>query len=139
MKRETLMKTHRVSSLAAAAALLVLSGTVALSQEHGRGDDQDRQASTQKAARDWYNQHQDHPPKGFRKQDQLSADEESRLREGAPLDRSFRQRTHSVPRDLSRTLPKASRGHRYVVVGGHVVMMDNKQQVESVIHLHDNR
>ena len=131
------MKKHRVP-LVAAAAMLVLSGTVALSQERGQRDDRDREASAQ-ASRDWYKQHQDHPSKGFRKQDQLSADEEARLREGAPLDRSFRKRTYSVPGDLSRNLPKAPRGQRYVVIGGHVVMMDNNRRVTTVIHVHDDR
>jgi Ni/Co efflux regulator RcnB len=131
------MKKQRIP-LVAAAALLVLSGAVALSQERGQRDDQNRQASTE-ASRNWYKQHQDHPSRGFRKQDQLSADEEARLREGERLDRSFQKRTYSVPRDLSRNLPKAPRGHRYVVIGGHVVMMDNNRRVTTVIHLHDDR
>ena len=136
------MKHHGMASLTVA-ALLALSGTTALAQDRGQRDDQNRQEHTrfdehdQQVAHDWYNQHRDHAPVGLRSQDRLSPDEESRLREGAPLDRDLRRRVHPAPQDLTRQLPPPPRNHRYVAVGGHVALIDNRNQVKAVIHLHD--
>src|SRR5450755_2907768 len=131
-----------------AAALLFLATGVAFSQERPRSDEQNRSDSQdqrdrekdhqrhdrfderdQQTTRDWYTQHRDHPARGFREEDRLSADDEARLQEGAPLDRSFRRRTYSVPSDLSGNLPRAPRGYRYSVIGGHVVMVDSNRRV----------
>ena len=118
----------------AAAAVLAFSGAMALAQDrgHDRFDDHDQQVT-----RDWYNQHKDHPSAGFRNEDRLSADEESRLREGAVLDKQLRHRMHSAPHDLVRQLPPPAHNHRYVVIGGHVGLIDNRNHVKAVIHLHD--
>jgi hypothetical protein len=80
------MKTHRLSA-ATAPAILALAGSVALAQDRGNQhghtqfDDHDQQVT-----RDWYNRNQAHPPAGLRNRDRLSADEQSRLHEGAALD-----------------------------------------------------
>jgi Ni/Co efflux regulator RcnB len=100
-------------------------------QRHTQLDDRDRQTTT-----DWYNQHRDHPPAGLRSQDRLSPDQESRLREGAVLDKDLRKRVHPVPRDLESRLPPPARDHRYVAIGGHIGLIDNTFQVKGVIHLH---
>jgi len=127
------MRTYWLST-ALAVALLGLSGTWALAQdrENPRFNDHDRQV-----ARDWSNQHQTHAPAGFRSQDRLSADEESRLREGAPLDRDLRRKVHPVPHDLERQLPPPPSSHKYVAIGGHIGLIDNRFQLKAVIHLHD--
>ena len=128
------MTTHRLLA-ATAAAILALTGSAALAQDRGHTqfDEHDQQVT-----RDWYNQNQAHPPAGLRKQDRLSADEESRLREGAVLDKGLRRKVHPAPPDLSRRLPPPPSNNRYVVIGGHVGQIDNKFQVKAVIHLHDN-
>jgi Ni/Co efflux regulator RcnB len=132
------MKTHQLLT-ATAAAILALTGSAALAQDRGNQqghtqfDEHDQQAT-----RDWYNQNQAHPPAGLRNQDRLSADEESRLHEGAVLDKGLRRKVHPAPPDLSRRLPPPPSDHRYVVIGGHVGLIDNKFQVKAVIHLHDN-
>lgn len=137
------MKKNWLAAVAAAAALLMLSGTAALAQERSERDEQNRQGHTrfddhdQQVARDWYNQHRDHPPVGFRDRDRLSAEEESRLQEGAALDRNFRRRVHSIPRDLARRLPPPPRNHRYVAIGSHVGLIDDQYHVKAVIHLHE--
>jgi hypothetical protein len=119
-------------------AILALSPTAARAQSDRQGhtqfDDKDRQTAS-----DWYNQHKDHPPAGFRDQDRLNAEQESRLREGAPLDRDLRKKVHPAPEDLTRRLPPPAPDHRYVAIGGHVGLIDNHYQVKAVIHLHDNR
>jgi Ni/Co efflux regulator RcnB len=91
----------------------------------------------QQVAHDWYNKHRDHPSVGFRDRDRLSAEEESRLQEGAVLDRNLRRKVHSVPRDLARSLPPPPRNHRYVAIGGHVGLIDDQYHVKAVIHLHE--
>src|ERR1700694_5566552 len=144
------------SATVGAAVLLVLGWSVA-AQDRGQRDGQSRgQVSgdqnrgrnnndqtfndhDQQVTRDWYNQHQNRPPAGLRSQDRLSSDEESRLREGATLDRSLRRKVHPAPPDLSRQLPPPARNQRYVTIGGHVGLIDNGYQVHDVIHLHDNR
>jgi Ni/Co efflux regulator RcnB len=115
------------------AALFVFSGCVQDDQRgHARFDDHDQQVT-----RDWYSQHRDHPPEGLRNEDRLSADEESRLREGSVLDERLRSKVHDAPQELARQLPPPAPNHRYVAIGGHVALIDNKNQVKSVIHVHD--
>src|SRR6202521_4107414 len=115
------MKTHRVL-VATGVAILALTGTAALAQQgHTQFDEHDQQVT-----HEWYNQHQAHPPAGLRNQDRLSADEESRLHDGAVLDKDLRKKMHPAPPDLSRRLPPPPSDHRYVVIGGHVGMIDNK-------------
>ena len=131
------MKKQRLA-IGAAAALLAFSGAIAFAQErndqrgHTQFDDHDQQVT-----RDWYNQHRDHPPAGLRNEDRLSADEESRLHEGAVLDKSLRRKVHAAPHDLTRHLPPPAHNHRYVAIGGHIGLIDNRDQVKAVIHLHD--
>jgi Ni/Co efflux regulator RcnB len=118
-------------------ALLAFSATTAHAQNDRQGhtqfDDKDRQT-----AGDWYKQHKDHPPAGFRDKDRLNADQESRLREGAPLDKDLRNKVHPAPEDLRRSLPEPPPNHRYVAIGGHLGLIDNHFQVKAIIHLHDN-
>jgi Ni/Co efflux regulator RcnB len=137
------MKAHQLLT-AIAAAILTFTGSMALAQERGQRGDQNTQGHTQfdehdqQVTRDWYNQHQAHPPAGLRDQDRLSADEESRLREGAVLDKDLRKKVHKAPPDLARRLPPPPSNHRYVTIGGHVGLIDNNYQVKAVVHLHDN-
>src|ERR1700675_3868593 len=118
---------------AAVTALLAMTGSSALAQDrnrpsHDKFDDHDQQVT-----RDWYNQHQAHPPAGLRNQDRLSADEESRLHEGEVLDKRLRRKVHPAPPELSRQLPPPPSDHRYVAIGGHLGLIDNKFQVKGVI------
>ena len=133
------MKAYRLLS-AIAVGFFVLTASAALA----RRADQNRQDQTQfnehdqQVAHDWYNQNQAHPPAGFRSQDRLSPDEESRLHEGAVLDKNLRRKVHPAPADLTSRLPPPPSNHRYVPIGGHVGLIDNHFQVKAVIHLHDN-
>jgi hypothetical protein len=132
---------HRLFS-AAVLGVLVLTASAALAQERGQRGDQNRQDQAQfnehdqQVTHDWYNQHQEHPPAGLRKQDRLSPDEESRLHEGAVLDKNLRRKVHSAPPELTSRLAPPPSNHRYVAVGGHVGLIDNQYNVKAVIHLH---
>jgi hypothetical protein len=130
--------------LAVSTSILVLTGSGAVfAQDRGERNGQNQQNHTQfdehdqKATHDWYSQHRSNPPAGFRERDRLSADEESRLHEGAVLDRNMRRKVHSAPPDLIRSYPAPPPNHRYVALGNHVALVDNGYQVKAVIHLHD--
>ena len=101
-------------------------------QEHTQFTDKDRETT-----KDWASQHQAHPAVGFRSQDKLSADQESRLQPGRRLDPDLQKRVHTVPADLSHRLPPPPRNHRYVAIGGHVGLLDSATQVlNDIIHIH---
>src|ERR1700693_6281005 len=137
------MKTRGVLA-ATVVAVLTLTGGAAFSQDRGKRGGQTQQGQTQfdehdqQVTRDWYNQNQAHPPAGLRNQDRLSADEESRLHEGAVLDKDLRRKVHPAPPDLARRLPPPPKDHRYVALGDNVGLLDNSYQVKAVIHLHGN-
>ena len=129
-------------------ALALVAATAPVDAQNTRPADrqanQDRQGSTQfddharQTAHDWYSQHQNRPPVGFRSQDRLSPDQESRLQPGRPLDPDLQKRTHAVPRDLSRQLPQPPSNHRYVAIGGHVGLVDDASHIlRDIIKLHD--
>ena len=136
------MKVHRLLS-ATLAGLLALTRSL-IGQDRGRESNQNRQDHTQfdahdqQVTQDWYKQNQSHPQAGFRDRDRLSPDEESRLQEGAVLDKGLRRKVHAAPPELSRRLPPPPSNHRYVAIGGHVGLIDNHYQVKAVIHLHDH-
>jgi len=100
-------------------------------QNHDRFDDHDRQIT-----REWYDNHHDY--RGFRDRDRMTPQYEDRFQNGAVLDRGMQRRMYPVPSDLGRRLPPAPRGYRYVVIGGHVVLIDSGYHVHDAIHLEMN-
>jgi Ni/Co efflux regulator RcnB len=125
-------------------ALLVLTTTAGAQATNGqaRGQVGNRQGQTQFNAQDrqatsaWSNQHQAHPPVGFRPQDRLSPTLESRLQVGSKMDPELQKRVHAVPSDLRSHLAAPAPSYRYVAVGGHVALIDKKNQVHDIIHVH---
>lgn len=99
-------------------------------QSHTQFNSQDRQVTN-----DWYNQSQTqaHPPTGFRQQDRLSPALDSLLQVGSRLDPQLQKKLHNVPSDLKSRLGAPAPGYRYAAVGGHVAMIDKKNQVQDVI------
>jgi Ni/Co efflux regulator RcnB len=127
------MKTY-IRSAACIVALVVATAGIAQDrsrQDHSQFNDHDRQVT-----QDWYKQHQNNAPRGLRSQDRLSSDLEGRLQTGRTLDRDLRTRSYAVPSDLRRHLPPAPRNHRYVTIGGHLVLVDGRNVVRDVIHIH---
>jgi hypothetical protein len=57
---------------------------------------------------------------------------------GAVLDKGLRSKMHAAPSELTRQLPPPARKHSYVTIGGHVGLIDDKNQVKAVIHLTTN-
>jgi Ni/Co efflux regulator RcnB len=102
--------------------------------DHDHFDDHDRDV-----ARSWYTNHHNALPLGLRERDRLSHDMELRLDAGFVLDRTWRARIHPVPLDLIRLLPPPPRGDRYVIVGGHICLINSRYEVRDVIHLGHDR
>jgi Ni/Co efflux regulator RcnB len=129
------------------AVALLIATTVSAQQHSQQTDRRDRQATTEQRTQfndhdrqvttEWYKQHQNNAPSGFRSQDRLSAQQEARLQPGRVLPQDLRRKTHAVPSALRRQLPPAPRNHEYVVIGGHVVLVDSRtHSVRDVIRLH---
>lgn len=118
--------------------LFALSAGTVVAQDRDHQDRQNNQNNyqfsqhDQQVTHDYYNQHQSSFP------NHLTSDEESRLHEGAVLDRGLRRRVRPAPADLYRQLPPPPARHRYVAIGDHVALIDNGYNVKAVIHLHDN-
>ena len=117
---------------ASAFAVVLLTSFAAQAQEHDRFDDHDRQVT-----QDWYRQHEHHQYRGLRAEDRLNAEQEARLEEGRPLDRELLRHAYTAPSDLRHHLPAPPRHHEYMVLGGHVILVDQHHVVRGVIHLHD--
>ncbi len=140
--------------ISGAIALLALGSGVAVAQGNGNGNEQNRgqarkaqQAQNQQqaqarindhdrqAANSWYNQHKNNPPRGFRRTDRLPQAYEARLQPGYQFDPYMRRRAYAAPRDLTRGFAPAPRGYRYMVVGGHIVLVDASFRVADVFRL----
>jgi len=107
-------------------------------QNRGQSKKQYRQFNQeqQQAARAYYNQNQGQPV--FRQPDQWNSDYETRLQPGYVLDEDMRRMSRPAPDELTRGLGRAPRGYRYIVIGGHVVLVDSGYRVHDAIHLELN-
>jgi len=132
---------NRLSRIACvlALALLAVSGKVALAQDHGDHHEQHgKQQQVQfrdedrRATEDWYRQHHQNAPAGWREQDRLPPGIQDRLRPGQALDRDMRSRLHALPPELSRRYALPPKGYRYAVIGGNVVLLDYGYVVHDV-------
>jgi hypothetical protein len=102
--------------------------------DHNRFDDHDRQVT-----RTWYDAHQRSLPIGLRATDRLSPSIELEFHEGYVVNRQLRVQVHSVPSDLLRLLGPLPRGDRYVILSGHIIVIDGNYRVLDVIHLGHDR
>jgi Ni/Co efflux regulator RcnB len=120
-----------------APAPLSLSGGAGAARDDQRHEndakfnDHDRQA-----AHDYANQHKNE--RGFRDEDRLSPENESKLREGYVMDKDMRRMSRPAPPEMIRGMAPAPRGYRYVVVGGHVCLIDSDYRIHDTIHLELN-
>jgi len=138
------MKTKKLLCMSATALLalalpLMGGGTFAQDRDrdkdrdHPRFEDRDRQA-----ARGWYNEHHDRLPEGLRDRDRLTPELESRLQVGVVLDQDLRHRIHPMPAELIERLPPCPPHYRYVIIGGHICLIDEGFHVSDVIHFELN-
>jgi hypothetical protein len=151
------MKTRWLTT-ACVTALLAFASIAAVAQDRNdqnRGNDENRGQSKkdenrgqskkhyrqfnehqQQAAREYYNQHRDHPV--FRQPDQWNDDYERRIQPGYVLDDDMRRMSRPAPDDMIRGFGRAPRGYRYVVIGGHVILVDRGYRVHDAIHFEIN-
>ena len=119
-----------------ATALLALTCGVAVAKEKNRGQSKKEyrqfNENQRQYARTYYNQNQRH----FEQDRRWNSDYENRLQPGYVLDTDMRRMSRSAPNDLTRGLGRAPRGYRYIVIGGHVILVDNGYRVHDSIHLH---
>lgn len=140
--------------IAGAVALLAVTSGVAVARGFGNGPGRNRgqarmaqpaqnrqQAQARinehdrQAANTWYNKHKNKPPRGFRRADRLPPAYEARLQPGYRLDPYMRRRAYAAPSGLRRGFAPAPRGYRYMVIGGHLVLVDASFRVADVFRL----
>lgn len=133
-------------------ALLLLSCSAAVAQDRndqGRDDgnrdenrgqrkkrDREFNERQRRYARTYYDQNRNQEI--FRQDDRWNNDYENRLRPGYVLDDDMRRMSRPAPYEMTRGLGRAPRGYRYVVIGGHVVLIDNGYRVHDAIHFEVN-
>jgi hypothetical protein len=140
---------------ASVTGLLALTCSAALAKnDKGQGDEENRgqvqrnenRGQTKKAYRQfnekqrqaattYYNQNRNQEV--FR-QDHWNADYENRLQPGYLLDEDMRRMSRPAPYEMTRGFGPAPRGYRYVVIGGHVVLIDDGYRVHDTIHFELN-
>ena len=142
------MKTRWLMT-ACAAAVFAFTSIAAVAQDQNdknRGNDQNRGQTNkqyrkfnqkqQQAARTYYNQNQNQEV--FKPDSRWNDDYENRLQPGYVLDNDMRGMSRPAPPEMTRGFGPAPRGYRYVVIGGHVVLIDSGYRVHDTIHLHIN-
>lgn len=147
------MKTgrHLYFSYGGTLAMLVLASSFALAQGNGKGhgnghgnnkhgDDDDAPAYTfsdhdRDAMRSWYHDHQDTLPPGLAKKDRLPPGLERQLAERGTLPPGLQKRVQPLPVQLQRQLPSPPPDCAHVVIGGHVVLLNQRTNlVLAVFH-----
>jgi hypothetical protein len=127
------------AALLALALPLIGGGTFAQDRDRDRDHDHPRfEGHDRQSARGWYSEHHDRLPEGLRDRDRLPPELESRLQVGVVLDRDLRHRVHPVPAELLERLPPCPAHYRYVIIGGHICLIDERFQVFDVIHFELN-
>jgi hypothetical protein len=95
---------------------------------HDHFDNRDRQVAS-----DWYKSH----PEGFKNEEGADwhAAWEPNLHSGFVLTSDMRAAIHRVPAALETQFGPAPDGYRFVVIGDHVLLIDNDFRIHDVLHL----
>jgi hypothetical protein len=137
------MKTRWWMTACAAALLALICGTgVAQGQNDKKNEKGENRGQSKKQyrqfqenqrqyARTYYGQHQNHEV--FKPDSRWNNDYANRLQPGYVLDRDMQRMSRPAPYDMIRGLGRAPRGYRYIVIGGHVVLVDNRYRVHDTI------
>jgi hypothetical protein len=88
--------------------------------------------SNQQNMRDWYGQHRDAPE--FEARRNWNENFENRIQPGMVLDPDLRKWAHPASAELLSRLPAQPRWRRYVVVGDHILLVDNNWYIREVFH-----
>jgi hypothetical protein len=123
--------------------VFMLAPHFAVAQGHGnghgkghekRGDDDDPDQGYYKdrdreTARGWYDEHQNNLPPGLAKKDRLPPGLEKQLVRRGTLPPGLQKRLQPVPVDLERRLPPPPPECAHVLVGGHIVLLNQRTNV----------
>jgi hypothetical protein len=93
-------------------------------------------AKQRQYATTYYNQNRNHEI--FRPDRRWNNDYENRLQPGYVLDNDMRGMSRPAPIELTRGFGPAPRGYRYVVIAGHVVLIDDGYRVHDAIRFEIN-
>ena len=151
---------RRWMTTACAAALLAFVSVAAVAKDHGdkgkdhgrgnenhgdRGRGKDNRGQRKKRyrqfnenqrryARTYYDQNQQY----FRQPNQWNDDDERRIQPGYVLDDDMRRMSRPAPYDMIRGMGRPPRGYRYIVIGGHLILVDSAYRVHDAIHFDVN-
>jgi Ni/Co efflux regulator RcnB len=121
-------------------ASLMLTSNFAMTQGHGNGhgkghnkhgdDDEDfYKDRDREAVRGWYDGHENDLPPGLAKKDRLPPGLEKQLVRRGTLPPGLQKRLQPCPRDLERQLPPPPPECAHVLVGGHIVLLNQRTNV----------
>jgi hypothetical protein len=132
--------------IAFAVGFFTLTSNFALAQGHGNGngkghdkhgdDDQGYYKDhDREAARGWYDEHESHLPPGLTKKDRLPPGLERQLVRRGTLPPGLQKRLQPCPEDLERRLPPPPPECAHVLIGGHVVLLNQRTNiVVDIVH-----
>jgi hypothetical protein len=129
--------------VAFAAGVFMLTGNLAMAQgngnghgkghdKHGGDDDQGQgyyRERDRESMRGWYDEHQNSLPPGLAKKDRLPPGLEKQLVRRGTLPPGLQKRIQPCPRDLERELPPPPPECAHVLVGGHIVLLNQRTNV----------
>ena len=132
---------------ACAIALLALTCSVAVAQNGKNRDKGENRGQSKKQYRqfredqrqyalNYYGQNQNNGV--FRHDTRWNDGYETRLQPGYVLDRDMRRMSRPAPYAMIRGFGAAPRGYRYIIIGGHVVLVDSGYRVHDTIRFELN-
>jgi hypothetical protein len=112
---------------------------------HNKHDDDDEQSERyykhqhEEAARNWYYQNEGHLPPGLAKRDRLPPGLEKQLVLRGTLPPGLQKKIQPVPVDLERCLPPPPPDCMNVLIGGHIVLVNQRTNfVVDIFHFEVN-
>ncbi|HUJ33297.1 MAG TPA: hypothetical protein VLY23_18595 [Candidatus Acidoferrum sp.] len=137
------MKLRWCLAFCAAAIFAAFGSTTARAQEH-HGDHEHHEHHwdehhpafddhEREVAHRWAVAHHERRELGFRVEDRLPPEWETRFRVGLVFDAGWRRRCYPVPADLLVELPPPPHHYRYYAIGGRVVLVDPHWQVVDIL------
>ena len=134
--------------VACVVGFFMLSGNFALAQGHGNGhgkghdkhgdDDQGERyyyRDRERDLREWYDEHENNLPPGLAKRDRLPPGLEKQLVRRGTLPPGLQKRLQPCPEDLERRLPPPPPECAHVLIGGHIVLLNQRTNiVVDIVH-----